>query len=70
MCPLTWPTGARMNYYNFILILLYYNMSTFSLFPIDKYMSEDLVPLYERGDTSYDFRNPHFVSAGDFTEGI
>ena len=45
-------------------------MSTFSLFPIDKYMSEDLVPLYERGDTSYDFRNPHFVSAGDFTEGI
>lgn len=44
-------------------------MSTFFTVPIDEYQLEDVAPVYERGDTLYDFRNPHFVSVGDFSEG-
>ena len=44
-------------------------MPKFSAVPVDELLADDVVPIYKRGDAFYDFRNPHVVSADDFSEG-
>lgn len=44
-------------------------MPKFSAVPVDELLADDVVPIYKREDAFYDFRNPHVVSADDFSEG-